>query len=66
MKTFEITDNRGNIFERIKANSAREALCIYLMKHEELVYMSLYRCPLDVWKLAENSDNYLLAIEINI
>lgn len=66
IKTFKIMQN-GNKIETVKANNEREALCVYLMNHEELVDMMLWKAmDIGVWKLAEydNEDDYMIALEI--
>ena len=66
IKTFRIMQY-GNEIERVRANTEREALCIYLMNHEELVDMMLWKAvDIGVWKLAEydNEDDYMTALEI--
>lgn len=66
IKTFRIMQY-GNEIERVKANTDREALCIYLMNHEELVDMILWKATdVGAWKLAEydNEDDYIIALEI--
>lgn len=66
IKTFRIMQY-GNEIERVRANTEREALCIYLMNHEELVDMMLWKAAdIGVWKLAEydNEDDYMIALEI--
>lgn len=70
MKVFKIMQH-GNIVEIVKANTEREALCIYLMNHEEMIDAMLWKANAYftddyVWKLAEydDEDNCLIAIEI--
>ena len=63
MEVFEIVNHNGNIVERIRADRERQALCIYLMNHEELTDMMLWRNPFFEWRLAEydNEDEYFKA-----
>ena len=68
IKTFRIMQY-GNEIERVKANTEREALCIYLMNHEDLVDMMLWKSKdtgYGIWKLAEydDEDNFMFAMEI--
>ena len=69
-KTFKIMQD-GNELAAIEANTEREALCIYLMNHEEMIDVMLWRakksCTDDyIWKLAkyDDEDNYIIAIEV--
>ena len=63
MEVFEIIDNYGNSYDYIRADNAREALCMYLMKHEELDDMMLWKSKdwKQSWKLAkyDNEEDYL-------
>lgn len=64
METFEIIDSYGKICECLEAKNARQALCRYLMEHEELEDMVLYKSAFwDRWTLAEydNEDEYFIA-----
>ena len=65
MKTFEIINHYGEIVEYIHADDERQALCMYLMKHEELNDMMLWKSAYlsNKWKLAEydNEEEYLMA-----
>ena len=68
IKTFAIIKN-GIEIETVKANTEREALCIYIMNHEEMVDIMLWKSKGvvdDIWKLAEydDEDNYIFAIEV--
>lgn len=67
MKTFEIV-YECNVLEYVQANTSREALCIYLMHHEELEDMMLYKSAFGTWKLAEydDEDNCIIAVEVNL
>lgn len=64
---YEIIDCYGNRCELIRADNERQALCLYLMNHEELTDMMLWKSTdfLGAWKLAEydNEDDYLRARE---
>ena len=40
---YEIIDCYGNRCELIRADSERQALCLYLMNHEELTDMMLWK-----------------------
>ncbi len=55
MKTFEIINHCGEVVEYIQAENERQALCKYLMKHEELNDMMLWKSVYypNEWKLAE-------------
>ena len=63
MRQYKIMNEYGNIIEYVWANSEREALCIYLMQHEELNDMMLWKTSNNKWKLAEydNEDEYIVA-----
>lgn len=63
MAVFEIVDYCGNIIEYVSANNERQALCIYMMNHEELIDVMLWKTPTGMYKLAEydNEDFYLFA-----
>jgi hypothetical protein len=67
MIIYEIIDSNGKRIELIEAESERQALCIYLMNHEELTDMMLWKSAdfLGSWKLAEydNEDDCLMARE---
>ena len=52
MEVFEIVDNYGNSYDYIRANNQREALCMYLMQHEELEDTMLWKSK--DWKLDWN------------
>lgn len=68
-KTFKIVQNGKEIYQ-VKAKTEREALCKYLMHHEEMIDAMLWRAKAYftdnyVWKLAEydDEDNCMIAIE---
>ena len=63
MDTYEIVNTDGNIVEYIKAKDERQALCKYLMEHEELFDMMLWQDYSNKWKLAvyDCEDKYLYA-----
>lgn len=54
MKVFEIVTCYGEVVCSVKANDERQALCVYLLIHEELNDMMLWQ-SMDggMWKLAE-------------
>ncbi len=65
--TYEIIDSTGSRIELIQAESERQALCIYLMNHEELTDVMLWK-SVDYrrsWRLAEydNEDECIMARE---
>ena len=67
-KLFEIVTWDGIHKGCVEAKSERQALCIYLMEHEE-IYDAVLWCStfnLGTWKLAEydKEDDYLFAREI--
>ena len=67
METFEIINHYGNSYGYVNANNAREALCKYLMAHEELEDMMLYKDAFwGMWKLAEydNEETYFVARKV--
>ena len=43
MITYEIIDSNGRRIELIQAESERQALCLYLMNHEELTDVVLWK-----------------------
>ena len=60
MEVFEIVTYDGKSLSLIKADNERQALCMYLMNHEELNDMMLWQSvnyP-HKWKLAEYDDEY--------
>ena len=63
MKIFEIKSYDGITCEFIKANSERQALCIYLMYHPEYDDIMLYQSFSGKWHLApyDCGDEYLYA-----
>ena len=72
MEVYEIVDCMGEVIERVRAYNERHALCIYLMTHEELEDMMLWKSiclnnpDMSSWKLAEydNEDEYFRARKI--
>lgn len=66
-RVYEIVDYDGIHREYIRADSERQALCLYLMNHEELTDMMLWKSTdfMGGWKLAgyDNEDAYLRARE---
>lgn len=67
-KVFEIVTYDGIHKGCVEAKSERQALCIYLMEHEELYDMMLWQSVSNTnpWKLAEYEceDQYLWAREV--
>ena len=57
---YEIIDSNGKRIELIEAESERQALCLYLMNHEELTDMMLWKSMdfLGSWRLAEYDKEY--------
>lgn len=66
MAVFEIVDYCGNVIEYVGANNERQALCTYVMNHEELIDIMLWKTPTGMWKLAEydSEDFYLFARKV--
>ena len=67
MKQFVILDNIGNHCAYVRAENERQALCKYLMAHEELEDMMLWKAAdNNMWKLAEYDceEEYLTAREL--
>lgn len=65
MEVFEIVDSYGEVYGYVQADNDRQALCKYLMEHEELEDMMLWKSvnyPYK-WKLAkyDHEDEYLYA-----
>ena len=67
LKVFEIVDYNGIRKEFIVATDSRQALCLYLLNHEELTDMMLWKSVdyASSWRLAEydHEDEYLIARE---
>lgn len=63
MGVYEIISCYGDFVEHIRANNARQALCMYLMNHEEMNDAILWKSPSGLWKLAEydNEEQYIFA-----
>lgn len=63
MKNFEIINYDGISYGYVTAKDERQALCIYLINHEELDDMMLWKNPFGNWRLAEydNEDKYIYA-----
>lgn len=64
MEIFEIYNYYGESYGIVRADNERQALCKYLMEHEELNDMMLWNGGwAGRWKLAEydNEDEYLMA-----
>ena len=65
MDVFEIVNYYGTSYGCVRADNERQALCKYLMEHEELNDMMLWESAdyPNIWKLAEydNEDNYVYA-----
>ena len=66
-RVYEIIDCYGKRYDLIRAENERQALCIFLMNHEELNDMMLWKSAdnSNAWKLAEydHEDEYLRARE---
>ena len=61
MKVFEIIDYCGNNVGYVNANNEKQALCMYLMNHEELIDVMLWRAPSGLWKLAKyNEEDFFM------
>ena len=67
VKLYEIVDYNGVHVEYITAISERQALCLYLLNHEELTDMMLWKSTdySGGWRLAEydHEDECLIARE---
>lgn len=65
MEVFEIINNYGEKYGYVQADNERQALCKYLMEHEELEDMMLWKSAYypNRWKLAEydHEEEYLWA-----
>lgn len=65
MEVFEIIDYYGNRYGYVQADNDRQALCKYLIEHEELEDMMLWKSAYfpNEWKLAkyDHDDEYLRA-----
>lgn len=66
MTIFAIRDYCGIVKEYVSADNERQALCMYLMNHNELIDVMLWKDPSGMWKLAEYDceDLFLFAREI--
>lgn len=65
MEVFEIGNRYAEVYCYVTAENERQALCKYLMEHEELDDMMLWKSvsyPFN-WKLAkyDNEEEYLVA-----
>jgi hypothetical protein len=66
---YEIIDCDGNIVDIVSANNERQALCLYLMKHDELTDVMLWKSTFDnKWRCAkyDNEDEYFRARKQNV
>lgn len=63
MHIYEIVDSNGKVIEYVRANTEKQALCIYIANHAELVDVMLWYSNSNMWKLAEYDDeeNFLFA-----
>lgn len=63
MRIYEIVDHNGKIVEYVRANTEKQALCIYIANHAELVDVMLWYSNSNIWKLAEYDDeeNFMFA-----
>ena len=63
MHIYEIVNCYGDIVEYIRADNEKQALCIYIANHAELVDVMLWYGINNIWKLAEydDEDNFLFA-----
>lgn len=65
MEVFEILGRYGDNHGYVQADNERQALCKYLMEHEELDDMMLWKSVFypNEWKLApyDHEDEYLYA-----
>lgn len=64
MELYAIVDYYGKKYGYVEAKSEREALCKYLMEHEEMNDAMLWKgINSGIWKLAEydHEDEYLMA-----
>ena len=63
MHIYEIVDHNGKVVEYVKANTEKQALCIYIANHEELDDVMLWYGNSNMWKLAEYDDeeNFMFA-----
>ena len=66
MSIFAIADYCGIVKEYVGADNERQALCMYIMNHDELIDIMLWKAPSGMWKLAEYDaeDFYLFAKKI--
>ena len=63
MRIYEIVDHNGKVVEYVRANTEKQALCIYIANHAELVDVMLWYSNSNMWKLAEYDDeeNFMFA-----
>ena len=64
MHIYEIVNCNGEVIEYVKANTEKQALCIYIANHEELVDIMLWKSTANgMWRLAEydNEENFMFA-----
>lgn len=63
MHIYEIVDCNGKVVEYVRASTEKQALCIYIANHAELVDIMLWYSNSNMWKLAEYDDeeNFMFA-----
>lgn len=63
MHIYEIVNCNGKVVEHVRANTEKQALCIYIASHAELVDVMLWYSNNNMWKLAEYDDeeNFMFA-----
>lgn len=64
MHIYEIVNCDGKVIEYVRANTEKQALCIYIANHEELVDIMLWKSTANgMWRLAEYDDdeNFMFA-----
>lgn len=66
MSIFAIADYCGIVKEYVSADNERQALCMYLMNHEEMIDSMLWKAPSGLWKLAryDEDDFFLFARKV--
>lgn len=63
MHIYEIVNSNGNVVEYVRADTEKQALCIYIANHDKLVDVMLWYSNSNIWKLAEydNEENFMFA-----
>ena len=66
MSIFAIADYCGVVKEYVGADNERQALCMYLMNHDEFIDVMLWKAHSGLWKLEryDEDDFFLFARKV--